>query len=645
MAKKLYFEQFNWGCLPIAVVGHMLGWEMAAFDTDLKLRQKRFVGFVIERGWVQRVVAHHYAFGISHTRAIEAAELIVDRMSDHPALKTMVGLYGDDEVLLVFKKALAEELVVLTSMQAYLHRVSASSMTSVWLMPGRYCALMNLLKGYGIDDSFPSTVKVVGKGIGSRFVSLLAGLAGWVLVLGGYFVHLLAQWVRKPCVAKDHLKYGISLPSPWFEKFRGGPREFTFLIDDKILHRDDAAFLIEYPNSKSFYDTYQDQGYHLFPAIRPGKLSHLFEASMLNAGDELRYLPALLLYSWRSSFIREAVGCMLVTRLTWGRMLARVRFDHYVYCNKESKGQVAANIFFRKNKIMSWNYSQFVGGPYQVDGPNTPFDSRNVYWSFLNSDYSMLNCEAMVESMRKQHQTVRHYNIIGNIFAEMIDRADVKHLRSRFGLAGGEGSGQQRASKVAAVFDTSYVDVESSYSCFEEAASFLDDCIKLAGERPEVTFLFKPSKDNAYFIAPDGIWSSPIKGGVVVKLRALLASLPNVVFLQDSDDPVEVIAVSDVVITNCFSSPTADAVSAGIPAFWYDAKESVRGYPLDQVQGLVAHGYHELVRQFDAALSGPGFLKQLNDQALFRNMVNDFSDYRALNRLRRVLLEQGPEVT
>ena len=640
MKKYFFFECFRLWHVPIVLIGHVLHWEVSAFDTDLKLKQKRVARFLLARGWLKRIIAHHYPFGDAHTQALAAADRIVDDMRAHPALKAIAGMYGDDEVLLVFKKTLAEKLAVLTSMQTYFRMNPMASDDSIWMFPAQYCALMPMLKKYHIDYAFPDAVRMVGHGLGNRFLSAYYEWIRLSFVFTAYILHILWQCFQSSKPAKKHFKYGISLSSPWFEKFKGGPREFTFLVDDKLIRKDESVFLVEYQNSDVFYHEYHQKGFHLFPAVGSLRVQHIFEPSILSINHEWKYSSQLFFHAWRYSFIRESVVCLLMARLTWGRVLASIQFENYVYCNKEGTNQIAANIFFRSQGITSRHYSQFIGGQYQVDNDITPYDSRNVYWSFLNSDYFMANCQSQVHSLLKQYSAIRNYKVIGNIFADMIrdmDKVATCHkLLSSHTLL--EDSPMEK--RVVSVFDTSYVNMNNIYSTFDEAAAFLVDFMRLAKTRPNLIFLFKPSKADSYFIDANSMWSSPIKGKRIVALRKELAELRHVVMLGDDNDPVEVIAASDVVITHCFSSPTADALSAAIPAFWYESEPLAQGYPLDEVDGLVAHGYNQLNIFLDNAL-GDSFLEKLYHQENFQSMVNASMHTYALDDLRKYLKDTG----
>ncbi|VUX54871.1 protein of unknown function [uncultured Woeseiaceae bacterium] len=232
--------------------------------------------------------------------------------------------------------------------------------------------------------------------------------------------------------------------------------------------------------------------------------------------------------------------------------------------------------------------------------------------------------------------------VIGNIFGEMISKVSTSVARKNLGVCQ-ESSSQAFYTHVISVFDTTYVDVAEVHSTFEEAAEFLLDLIRLAQIKLNLFFIFKPSKCDEFFVGRNQIWASPLKGKKIVDLRIELSQLPNVLVLGDSSDPVEVIAAADVVITACFSSTTADALSAGKAAFWYEAGDNTRGYPADRVKGLVAHGYDELETYLEDALM-PGHWERISEQRSLRKFTDPYLDGLALSRLRNSISSSGNSI-
>ncbi len=148
------------------------------------------------------------------------------------------------------------------------------------------------------------------------------------------------------------------------------------------------------------------------------------------------------------------------------------------------------------------------------------------------------------------------------------------------------------------------------FSTYEEAQYFLKDVIRLVKSMPDYSFLFKPSKGNSFFF--EGYWASE-KWSDIIQLRHKFDLLSNTCMLSDSADTVDVISISDVVITNSFSSPTTDALLAGVPAFWYQAKTDVSFSVYNKIPGLVVNSYEDLNAQVNEMLQDDYSLDVLNN--------------------------------
>jgi len=516
MRRSVYFEGLQWWHAPLILIGRVLKWNMSVFDGDLRLRQRRFPHFAEQRGWVRRIVAHHLPMGDTHSRAIEAAEKIINTMSGHPAIRAIAKLYDDHEILLVYKKVLAQELAKVFSIHHFLLHQEATieGAGSVLFFGASYHAAIKLLRAHQIALQDMDSLRVVG---GTRTYTYLYGIGVSVsfLALSVWVIVLLASasLQKKKSNASRKFNISISLSSAFHTKFEGS-RSFRFLVDDVSICRKSAIFLMEIPPPHGFMARHQADGFNF--TVVPGYLEIL---SLLKYPPQVVSLKRVLLAmlrlvgcGWRSSFLASATASSIMEYIKWSTVLSHVYFDNYVYSNKEGMTQIAANVFFRKHGIRSHCYSMFIGGAYQMEGNETNFDARNVHWSFLNCDVYALNNNAMAESMRKQYQSVRHYTVIGNIFSEMIVKLDTKVCRSKLLGEWREGT------RIITVFDTSYMDMPEIYSNYDECIAFLKDIICLAENRSDDFFLFKPSKNDDYFINPKTPWSSAEKGHEVVAL-------------------------------------------------------------------------------------------------------------------------------
>jgi len=613
--RNLFFVGISLKLFWFLLLARFFNWRIYVFDNSSRPFQFKMLQKMHKRQWITRIMEQHQAFYNSHSVAIELADRIVNQISDSAVIQVACELYKSKETDLVFKKTIATHLTLLTSLNQYIIN-NQKILNPTLFISERY---RKTLQGNPEVLDASITVKYGLYWVGVKLK------ATWLAVVLGYILHLLVQPFYKKSTDEKTFKYAISVPFSWATKFKGA-REFTFLVDGNIIKKNETVFLIEYPESKKFYQHYSSAGYNLRGATSIRQVKNLFSASNLDTRHDFSKIANLLMAHKEDFFIYEALIFLLISRISWSLITTKTLFKNYIYFNKEGAAQIAANIFLKEKYVVVHAYSQFVGGSYQVCGNNSDSDNRNLVYSFLNPNYYYLNNQAMVDSMKLHCQdTVQHKNI-GNIFSEKIIEIKgnpeyIKDIKLQKNI--------REKKKVVSIFDTTYIGVSKAYSNHDEAQYFLKDAIRLAESMPNCTFLFKPSKDSSFFLV--SYWADE-KGVDILQLRHKFDQLSNAFMLSDSDDVIDVISVSDVVFTNSFSSPTADALLAGVPAFWYQAKTDVSFSVYNKVPGLVVNGYEDLSAQVNEMLQDDYPLDIL-DNPDFIHIVGDSSE-KALTSLR-----------
>ncbi|MGK0176384.1 MAG: polysaccharide biosynthesis PFTS motif protein [Lentimonas sp.] len=621
MKRMLFIESIGLWQVPFILILKLIGVRVAVFDTTFSISSKARFRWLIRFGLLERIISHHASLGDTHSRSIQMAEEYVKNYCEK-IVQSADRLFEHKGTDRVFMRTIAEHLVAAESVffviEEEKERLGKSVDSFYFLASSEYVIAKGIYSRLGKELPIPPRVTVI-RAFFPEWLDGLRSLLGLSFMFFAYALNQVIQVFRSSHQPEQEVReYGVSLSAPFLTKFRsGGPRNYDFLVDDKHLTREDIVFLVEYSEQESFIQSENIRGNRLVNVYYPG-LRGVLAPTILSFRHELLSIPMLFKTVW-SAPIRDACVHLLRARLIWGGTLARLKIRHYIYTNKEGATQIAANVLMRALDIESWCYSMFVGGPYQSLGAETPFDGKHVAWSFLNPNVFFLNNQAMADSMKSHFHDVEKYHVVGNVFSELISKRDVQEARGEFREEFPHLMTQDQ--RWIGVFDTSYVDIPASYSTFEEAAGFLDDFHSLAITETLTTFLFKPSKTNDYFVNERTPWASARKGIEVIKARNRLAELPNVIFLEDNYDPASVIVICDVVITNCFSSPTADALAAGVPAFWYQAITDVGSYPLTKVQGLVAQGPKELLESINRCYTGTQ-LELLYSQNAFRVLVN-----------------------
>jgi len=569
-----------------------------------------------EYQYIIRILEHNHAFYDSHSIAIDLANKAIDKNINDTVIQLVKKICKGLEVELVFKRVLVQHLSFLTSINQYIvHNEQVRH--PVLFLEKKYCGVLQ-----DNPELLDSSVVIRHE---VSYWSWIGLWLTWLTVSFGYLLHLMMQFFYKKRDTQKEFKYAVSIPFPWAAKFKGA-RKFTFLVDDKIIKKDETVFLVEYRESQELYQSYSNDGYNLTEAVGIQKISNLFAKSTLSFHDDFFKVVKLLIAHKRDYFAYEALISLLFYRISWSVITSQAPFRNYIYFNKEGKSQNATNIFLKEKKIVTHSYSQFIGGPYQMCGIDSILDERNIHYSFLNPDYYYLNNQAMMDSMILHCQELVKHRVIGNIFSEKIielkrDPQYVGKLKNQFNI--------ESDQKVVGIFDTTYLEVGKHYSTYNEAQNFLEDVIRLAESMPQRRFLFKPSKSEVYFLK--GYWSSQ-KGIRVIQLRHKFEQLDNATMLLDSDDVIDVITVSDVVLTNSFSSPTTDALLADIPAFWYQAKTDVSFSIYNKIPNLVVTGYDNLIIQVDSMLQDEQ-LEGFSNKPCFSYLIGDRSK-KALTFLR-----------
>jgi len=514
----------------------------------------------------------------SHTLTISITNKIVKQFKSSNKYKALNAFVKNDEVELILKRVISSNLFHFVSLVKYIKQNRINN------------SLVFLKKNY--SNIYSSYLKEIDQEVKYRFFGLkfnIAVKAKFYSALLFCIIHIVSQKISNKKITADpkNFKYAISVPHKWAAKF-DGPREFTFLVDNHILKKEDAVFLIEYPENSSFYKKFSKKGFCLLNASNGFRLAKIFKPNCLISMQDFRNIFRLILLAKKENYLYETLTNFLLQKFIWGSILSEINFKNYIYFNKESKSQISLNILLKSQKIKSHCYCQFIGGPYQLTSEKSPFDKRNIYWAYLNPDFFYVNNKAMKDSFsHHSHMNVK-YKVIGNIFSEKIidirnNKNMLERLVAKFSAKGFE--------KIIGIFDTSYTDSKEFYSNFEEAISFLEDIINLSKSNPDSLFLLKPSKPDNFFL--EGFWSGK-NGYEIVALRSKFNKLSNAFILSDSSDVVELISISDVVFTHCFSSPTADAILANIPSFWYQSRNDVSYSPYNEIPGLVIFGLDNL---------------------------------------------------
>lgn len=536
-----------------------------------------------------------------HGQAIDLVESIVSNGKRKGLAGLLAKLFETEDARLILKKQLVEEIFPCLYMHYYLTRRAGedSRPGEIGFLPENCMSWARYLRRYGNYhlDPLPASIKQYW------FHRLLV----WPVVLGnrakgiGAFLYLVTalcalkagRLFRRPAPGVREARYAISLDQVFQVKFTGA-RSFDFLLDGKTLTKENTVFikssaLRDWPGRRYEEHTFVDED--RFGTLRT-MLCHAYSGSFVERGFAACRLLLVLIPFLPASLLWKSMAVLYVF-LRWNVLCQHVRFDHYVYTNKEGYSQTAVNLVLRGYGVKTWNYASSTGLGYRAAMSRDGFGRcRHIIWSFLCSDYFVAVNEDNIEYQKLHHQQVGSYVNLGSIWSEAINGSVLALDRAAF-LKEHYGADVPADRKVVSFFDTTYIPDENSPSPTREATVFYGEILRLIDEWPELLVIVKPSKDDAIFISPDYLWSSP-EGEGIVGLRNNLRKHPRCYFANHSADPSDIIAVSDAVVTYCFSSPTVDALGSKKRAFWYEVSNRWKVNFFRDIPALVVHGYDNL---------------------------------------------------
>lgn len=582
---------------------------------------------------------------------MDAAEWLYPRLSHHRTIQRLRKMFGSEEADPVFKYALAREAATYFFVRLFLEKLrEADPHTEITFIPDRFTYWHRVLQPWCSDrlKSLENIQIPRGSALWSsvagtcsrwaRSLPLYAG-AGFCLLLIGLGRRFSTGSVQnKPC----RVLYAIA--SKFQTKFSGS-RKFDFLIDHEKLTKENVVFCADPAAEGPWMEEADRLGYRMvrlsdYSGLR-GLLRYPAKDLPLGLawGTVLTGVGGLGTPDW----IQQAAFSGLRTWIKEGGFLERFRFRHYVYASQYAFIPRWRNALIRRAGSQSWYYAYSNGGAFLYHensgfAGGRDFCGRIRFWAYDNADHFVSPCSQLIDYYRRHHQKVRWYHNVGNLWSEQIlhlqKSQDLSTVRIQWFPS------LQPSDKMVAWFDTSFVEAPNSPSTFTEAIQWYSDILRLAEESPELYMAIKPSKDAAYYVDP-GLkqqWAEPRVGQRLMQVWERLKAHPRVRFFDHSTDPTLVVAASDLTVTFCFSSVSAEALGAGKKGIWYEPGQRWRDAWYSRHTGLTAHGYEELkaaVHRLLFQTSDREYADYL-DQTV-RGVVEEFLDGKGLSRFRALL--------
>ena len=533
---------------------------------DFTQAHNRFVSFLIKNGYVENCL-EYYNFS-KRSEGIDVflkGNEILDKERKFLSRLLTPGVGVEDSHLL-FNKIHSEHY--------FRYLVVGSYITSL-----ANCQLsVSSLPFYRFSDNkeFVNLLSVSVKSLQDKFKAFVGTLyvAGSVLFAG------------RPG-AQRNFKVVIFHPHNLFFGFKGR-RSYDLWVKECGIDKKQVCFLLNLEPPIGFLESEEGKDYYFFSlANNPLKLTFSTKIAFL------RKLTDLALGLWKLSFAWEYASSMNAL-CKYESFLTSHRVQKLIYTNCEDYQQIIFNSLVRRHGARSAYYSLFLGGQYLYAKTESEFkDCKTYLWAFQNMDefWTMNDLSLKYTEMHSPHKT--QYKSIGCIYSNLVlrEREDVtnKYFFEK----------RKRFKRAISVFDTSFVIENDVFPTMFDGLNFYKDIARLAKQFPEVLFFIKPAKEDSYY-------QSCFSAGGRVKEISLeiisvcgeLRKFENVEWVYPTAaDNVGMMACSDIVITHCMSSPTAEGLGAQIPSFWYESSSKHSKVLYSKIPNLIVQGYDQLLER------------------------------------------------
>ncbi|WP_417454761.1 hypothetical protein [Kiloniella sp.] len=562
-----------------------------------------------------------------HSQAIAQAEHIVMQCKSHKGIQGLQEILSDTHADILVKKILAEDLL------RFLFILSiANESKKTFLFSPKNIELIYLCQKYGFIDELKNlnTNKIIMFG---RCIShFLNTFKKWAKYITRRLAISNNKIDAQPIKTKKHTqRISFALNTSWLMKFQG-PRKFDFIIDNKNILKKDILFLREYQSTRDNLIQEENADYVFFNTSDSS--IKLLNKKIISIDDKTRFnLLKILSLSLASQF--EALNRALIIafdELIHSENLSQnTSLKVYIYTNKEDTNQIAKNICLRKHNIESLSYPLFIGSPAIFAKEGSRNDSKDIIWYGLNPNYMLLYSKDAINSHKKHTQDVQNYLSWGSPFSQMIQNLDRVALRKKYLKL------NSNPAIIISIFDTTYIDSPLCRTNYTHGIMFLEHIYQISCTE-NCHIFFKPSKNDNHFVDPSYIWFSDSLGQKLINVRRKLQKRNNVTLLPETADPTEVIAISDLTITDGLSSPTADALCANIPAFWYDPDHSHHGYPFD-FTSFIIHGPSDLSKTVQDLIKNKTLHKNINKNEYFEKFISNNIENNFIDKFRALILK------
>lgn len=490
----------------------------------------------------------------------------------------------------VFKKEIAQHMLEKFQIFQRLDSFSRQCSGVVYYYPEDLSYRAPYVYRKFLDLARAGKVRVPATGV------LLAAMSGivqklyWLLVFAAFPFWILFQsglFHHDPAGKKEY-RLGIRIYDNDLG-FTPKYRSIDYLVNGACPSAHDTLFCIETGISGHYRETFREKGYDTVEIRTVLRTSGIIRAGRRVFLDIVPlWARSVLSLLGQPAFVIRLFIEIRHKNLLWDTFLEMYRLKHYVTYNDTMAADTVRNILLAARGTESWYYIHSIDN-FDHYTPTTEGSLfREVLYSFLCFDHLVVWGDNSEQYYRSCPNAIGRYEKLGCLWSEHVayvqqhpETNDVlasvrEHFRTTMGAM---------PEKIISVYDTTAGGAQMPLQA-ADIGEFIDGIVGLLEQFPATGVVFKMKNP---------VWYMEGHFPEILAMYQKLIRHPRCYTTTGSQsDPSEVTAISDLVVSACFTSVTVEALGARKRAIYFDATGKFRNLYFDRFPGFVAHSADEL---------------------------------------------------
>jgi len=635
--KVVMFETLGYSLLPLALYYLMKNNRVIYLTINKRLAGFRLLRKFFANGQLMEVPDSVLDFKksvLAYDLPLDDVEPVYNRYLENAWLiRLMKKLLKSHLIHTAYKIALAEKLFKFYRIQIFLNELAENydRESKIYFFPEETIAMISFLKRNKRIPSFHKRIRIPSW---AYLISLVIYFLKKLKFI--FFMAVLPFWlfgkIKKIVLRKGSpRKYqaGIRIYNDDFG-FRFKYRSSDFLLDGNNLNTSNVIFCVENRLSEDYMQKLKDKRYQFVEVLDVLKEVDWMFINRVFIRTFIPYWAGAIVFSFFApQFAIRTTLSIMYKYLLWTRFLQVYEIKNYVVYNDYDAAHIVRNIIFLQKGIKTFYYAHSCHTLDLFTPPNCN-DFRDIGCSFMFYDNFISWGEKMTRFRLLHPNFIGEYKNIGCLWSEHI--RDVIKGNSLLKLKTSVTAQMKRSpDRIVSVFDTTFWGYGTLLD-INDMEGFFRGILRLLDDYPNLGIILKRK-----WILDEMLSAIPYAASMYEQIEMH----PQCYCVKvDQRDPAEIIAISDLVISACFTSTSVEALGARKKAIYFDATNKFKGVFYDKFPNLVAHGYSELnriVRYWLYEAKAADFNNYVDTYV--KGELDTYADGKAITRFRQLLCE------